>query len=438
MYGVDLLCRGVTHTLYRYNEPEEELRDILANSKQHYMNFEKTQYNLVHNIIYAAIEFAEEYGFKPVSEFTRVTQYFLEEDNENIPLIEIHCGGENGKPLYINTGEDSPAKEQQVLAKLDKTAGPGNYDYILHDDFEDEDDDDDYDDDDDDYDDDDDDDDDYDDDDENEEDEEHERLKDTFRVLDEEDLKSRYLELVYETSKDKDAILRRSKEFIAMTEVIVNNNTDMDNVSNYLDELKMDVICDVVGMFDLPNSFFAGLQTDDSDKVEEIYNEIYDMLNNGQDEKAFKKFRKELGDIPLLYYLKLTNMSIDDDKSTKEYNAKLEEYYQKFPDYFLFQILHYFNLDSENELKTLLSSKKEPVIETELLEFLFAYIKITLNRDFIPERVAAFTVMARYFYEEYDIDIRIISMYLLLAKIDMAKKICGYNEWLEKKENNNG
>ena len=50
---------------------------------------------MVHNWIYGAIAWANEAGISPHKSFS-VTQYMLEEDTEDIPLIEYEFGC-NGK-----------------------------------------------------------------------------------------------------------------------------------------------------------------------------------------------------------------------------------------------------------------------------------------------------------------------------------------------------
>ena len=130
-YLVDLGCMGVKDTMYKFNIPLEEFEEHLAFQKEKGAQLTEAPYELVHNIIYASIEYAEEFGFKPHKDFSSITAHFLEEDTDDIPLIEIVCGGKDGKPLYVNTGFDSPARTKQILAQLEKTAGEGNYHYIL-------------------------------------------------------------------------------------------------------------------------------------------------------------------------------------------------------------------------------------------------------------------------------------------------------------------
>ena len=127
MYLVDLSCLGVKDTFFRFNIPFGEIENIM---EQNPVPFIEISYELAHNFIYAGLEFAEDYGFKPCKEFTSITSHFLEEDTDDIPIIEIECG-KDGKPMYVNSGYETPARQREILAQLEKTAGEGNYHFLL-------------------------------------------------------------------------------------------------------------------------------------------------------------------------------------------------------------------------------------------------------------------------------------------------------------------
>jgi hypothetical protein len=90
-YLVDLFCMGVKDTFFEFNTDERDLIERITENNG-YNQFEEISYELAHNIIYSAIEFAEEYGFQPHKDFTRTTEFFLEEDDDRIKLINIECG----------------------------------------------------------------------------------------------------------------------------------------------------------------------------------------------------------------------------------------------------------------------------------------------------------------------------------------------------------
>lgn len=123
-YLVDLLCVGVKNTFYLFNEPplkfQEKLGAIQANSTE-------CSYDMAHNMVWASVDFAAEFGIEPVKEF-EVTKYILEEDDENIPLIDIETG-ENGKPLLFLVPNDP--RKQYYINCLDKALGVGNYHYAF-------------------------------------------------------------------------------------------------------------------------------------------------------------------------------------------------------------------------------------------------------------------------------------------------------------------
>jgi hypothetical protein len=136
MYLVDLKCLGVKDAHYFFNIPEYEFRELLEHAGET-MNMESLSYTLAHNIIFAGIEFAGEYGFKPHKDFTSVAQYILEEDTDEVELMEIECG-RNGKPAYVRGPYESDAWAAQIVVQLERTAGPGNYYFFDQKDFDDD------------------------------------------------------------------------------------------------------------------------------------------------------------------------------------------------------------------------------------------------------------------------------------------------------------
>lgn len=128
-YLVDLGCLGVKDSLFlfnatiiKYNELKEKINAG--------MEMTEVDYPLVHNIILAGVEYAEEFGFKPCKEYEAVTKFMLEEDTDEIELIEIECG-KNDKPLYIQGPFEDISRANWIIAQLENTAGPDNYNFIL-------------------------------------------------------------------------------------------------------------------------------------------------------------------------------------------------------------------------------------------------------------------------------------------------------------------
>lgn len=116
--------------MYEFNVPEYEFDEYKSKLDSGFVLFE-CEYNLVHNIIHAGWEYAEDIGFELHKDFLSITRYMLEEDKDEIPLIDIHCGGENGKPLFIQGPFEDNAMASLIISRLEKRLGAGNYDYVL-------------------------------------------------------------------------------------------------------------------------------------------------------------------------------------------------------------------------------------------------------------------------------------------------------------------
>lgn len=131
-YLVDLMCLGIKDTTYMFNAPVPEYREQIEKIDEQ-MTMIAIDYVLAHNIIYAGLEYAEEYGFKPHKDFTSITRFMLEEDTDDIELIEIECGMD-GQPTYMQGPFDDEVKVKKIIAQLEKNAGPENYSVLLEED----------------------------------------------------------------------------------------------------------------------------------------------------------------------------------------------------------------------------------------------------------------------------------------------------------------
>ena len=86
----------------------------------------ETDYVTVHNLIYGAIEFAEEAGILPDKSF-ELTRYILSPDTEDIPLMQFDFG-KDGRHLLI---ANNRVELDYYLPKLKKSLGD-NFRYICN------------------------------------------------------------------------------------------------------------------------------------------------------------------------------------------------------------------------------------------------------------------------------------------------------------------
>ncbi|GHV24278.1 hypothetical protein FACS1894176_00210 [Bacteroidia bacterium] len=349
MYLTDLKCLGVKDTLYKFNILPEELHEILNNYPE--VEFEEISYELAHNIIYAAIEFAEEYGFKPHKDFTQTTRFLLEEDTDDIPFIDVPCG-RDGKPFYVNARLESPAREKQILAQLEKTAF------------------------------------------------------NELSQLSKEQQKALFLELAQKD--DADVTSEGVGKLMVLTHLLATDYAEEEAANKYREELLQDLDYPTTETEELPNSLFAGVQEKYFDTVCDLYFDTSEAINEDEKKgkKAMQALRDEIGEAPIVAYAELEYLKACDEK---KYVQKLEEYHTKYPDYFLIKFawhLHLLrtestvfqkNINTKN-FKSLLSEEKQPVTDFESDLFALHYFEVFIQiEDNNPE-----DTLARIFaFEEY-------------------------------------
>ena len=123
-YLVDIWCLGVKDSFYRLRMDEDEFEQMLGDYK---LGLRECSYEEAHNWVFGAIAFAEEAGIEPDKSFN-LTQYMLEEDDDDIPLIEYEYG-ENGQHLLV---AHSKLEASRYLPLLEKNLGKDNYKYIIN------------------------------------------------------------------------------------------------------------------------------------------------------------------------------------------------------------------------------------------------------------------------------------------------------------------
>jgi len=80
---------------------------------------------LAHEIIYGGIEYAKRWGFRPHRDF-ELCQRILDPADAH-PRSGQVTFGRNGKPFYISGPYDDV---DAIVRKLERTAGPGNFDFL--------------------------------------------------------------------------------------------------------------------------------------------------------------------------------------------------------------------------------------------------------------------------------------------------------------------
>jgi hypothetical protein len=122
---VDFYCLGIKNAIWKseitLKQFHRQLPRLCSDAP------EKCEPGLAHELIYGAIEFARKYGFDPHTDFQKAS-LVLDPPDAHPRKYQLKFGIE-GKPLFVAGPYDDV---RAILAKLEQTAGPGNYDYILN------------------------------------------------------------------------------------------------------------------------------------------------------------------------------------------------------------------------------------------------------------------------------------------------------------------
>ncbi len=83
--------------------------------------------DLVAKIIYTALDYAANMGFKPDFVFAQAEPLLSGADPDRC-RIPVPTGGSNGKPFFVNGPHDDV---DRILAQLRRVVGDGNFDYLI-------------------------------------------------------------------------------------------------------------------------------------------------------------------------------------------------------------------------------------------------------------------------------------------------------------------
>jgi hypothetical protein len=315
---VDLLCLGVKDAYFKFNIFESEYKEILELANNG-VDTKKTDYTLVHNIIFAGLEFADDYGFKPNKDYTSTMQYFLEDDtNDDIELMEIECG-HNNEPLYVQGPYENETEVNRIIAQLEKTAGKGNYKFIrensdnLH----------------------------FDDDIwGNDIDLEEDAYDDEFDSLS----PNEKIELFRMQLPTFEKMTPEEKrDFTDLSESIIESYLDREKADKLYDSF-IDNLEDIEIVKEIPHTML-GIDINSEINAEEFrsqFSEIYELLFTDlkQADKKIKIFQKRIPGNPAVCFVELLLLS---NKQSFRYKSRLKKYSNKFPNYPLIKLLTQIN-----------------------------------------------------------------------------------------------
>ena len=125
-YLMDYYCLGLKNTFFNADIPAGQFRREILPEVMQGNEPQEISPALAHEIIYGAIEYARQYGFRPQRDYRR-TRNILDPPGTYPSTGAIEFGRE-GKPLFISGPYDNV---DAILRQLGRTAGEGNYNFMV-------------------------------------------------------------------------------------------------------------------------------------------------------------------------------------------------------------------------------------------------------------------------------------------------------------------
>lgn len=126
VYVVDLYCLGVKNTFCIANMPLSKYREDFRARYTRENGARPCSAELAHQIIYGAVEYAANLGFRPHKGFL-LSRHMLNKRETVPPNNELEFG-RDGKPLYFSGPRDSPGR---ILKHLEARLGKEGFHYIV-------------------------------------------------------------------------------------------------------------------------------------------------------------------------------------------------------------------------------------------------------------------------------------------------------------------
>jgi hypothetical protein len=240
------------------------------------------------------------------------------------------------------------------------------------------------------------------------------QIKEELQELSENDKVKMFLDLFSDDPENSKDIKKMLQSYILMDEFIY-RFVDENLVDEHLTILTKDLDIPFVENEQLPNSLFQGIPHAGRRLMELFYKLTYnDVDDDGvvfkvekeeeDEDKMLDEFLREAGESPLAALLELNHDGLKSGK--RNYGKKLKKCYDKYPDYFIFQMkwyLYLFTEETDPDIKPLIKEKffrllsevKLPITRYESELFYFSYIVACLNPSDM-EAFAKLLALERY------------------------------------------
>ena len=129
-FVVDVHCLGVKNALFNVmskSEYEGKFKSGMIDANEG--NIEKIHPTCAKKIITGAISYAKNLGFSPHPDYHKASGIFAGIESKACP--EKYEYGKDGKPFYVRGPNESIPQANNIVEKLTKKCGEGNFIYVI-------------------------------------------------------------------------------------------------------------------------------------------------------------------------------------------------------------------------------------------------------------------------------------------------------------------
>jgi hypothetical protein len=128
VFLVDRYCLGVKDAFADVSS-RQQYEDRIVRKTRAQFSVQELSPAAARKLVESAVEYAKGLGFPPHPDYQRAKLIFGGIDPTECK--EEFEFGKDGKPLFIAGPHDGPQRCQQILKTLERTCGPGNFDFVL-------------------------------------------------------------------------------------------------------------------------------------------------------------------------------------------------------------------------------------------------------------------------------------------------------------------
>jgi hypothetical protein len=128
-FMIDTKCLGVKDSFQR-RVPLADVESVIR-KLQLGQDLVRCEPSFARGFVEEAVAYGRSLGFEPGGAFDQAFNVFSSIAEDDVQATHFRFGSADGKPLYIAGPNDSESFQSHVMRTLEKSAGAGNYSFVL-------------------------------------------------------------------------------------------------------------------------------------------------------------------------------------------------------------------------------------------------------------------------------------------------------------------